>query len=243
MRKLFISLIALVILSAFLIVPQAADAKSPVQTISKKSPNDPYVLINYRAVSKGCTQTTNDQASNYAWTGWKIRGLTDYKINFQTKPKDLPNSLVQDVFGASFSQIQGANNGILFHYAGESRESSPSNDGQNTLMWRALPMNVVAVTYVWVDNESRLAAVDTVFNNRYRWSYTNYNGRNDCGGSITSFDLKNIATHEFGHWIGLGDLYDVNSKDLTMYGYASRGELKKDNLGVGDTLGVRAVWP
>ena len=243
MRKLFLSLIALVILSAFLIVPQLVGAKSPSQPVSKKSSNDPYVLINYRAASKGCTLTTNDQVSNYAWTGWKARGLIDYKINLQTKPKDLSINLVQDVFGASFSNIQGANNGILFHYAGESRESYPSNDGQNTIMWRALPTNVVAMTYIWIDSDRRLAAVDTVFNNKYRWSYTDYNGRNDCGGSTSSFDLRDVATHEFGHWIGLGDLYDPASKDLTMYGYASRSELKKDTLGLGDTLGVRAVWP
>ena len=110
-------------------------------------------------------------------------------------------------------------------------------------MWKTLPSNVVALTYIWTDNNGRLAGADTIFNKRYSWSYTNYTGKNDCGGLKSGFDIKNIATHEFGHWMGLGDLYNASSKDLTMYGYASRGELKKDTLGLGDINGVRAVWP
>jgi len=93
------------------------------------------------------------------------------------------------------------------------------------------------------DNDNRLVSSDTIFNNRYQWTYAGYDGTNDCGGYKSSFDIRNIATHEFGHWTGLGDLYDNESKDMTMYGYASRSELKKSTLGIGDITGIKAVWP
>jgi len=55
--------------------------------------------------------------------------------------------------------------------------------------------------------------------------------------------VQDIATHEFGHWVGLDDLYLSLDRDLTMYGYGAGGELKKRTLGTGDITGVRAVAP
>ena len=98
------------------------------------------------------------------------------------------------------------------------------------------------MTYIWTE-DGRLADADTIFNKRYSWTSTDYDGHNDCGGTRKSFDLRNIATHEFGHWTGLGDLYNQESRDLTMYGFASRGELKKTTLGLGDITAIRGLWP
>ena len=206
--------------------------------------NSPKVFIQYFGKPTVCRQTTNDQVNIFGWGGWKMpSGLTDYWINYSTIPSYLSRELVASVFDLSFSTLQGAGGGILFRSAGSSTESSPSNNGQNTIMWKVLPASYVAMTYIWTDGNGRLAGADTIFNTRYRWSYTNYTGSNDCRGSKATFDLRNIATHEFGHWMGLGDLYNSQARDLTMYGYASRGELKKDTLGLGDITGARAVWP
>jgi hypothetical protein len=65
----------------------------------------------------------------------------------------------------------------------------------------------------------------------------------DCGGDPASYDVQNVATHEFGHWVGLGDIYDPNDSELTMYGYGALGELKKDTLATGDTIGINTVAP
>jgi hypothetical protein len=64
-----------------------------------------------------------------------------------------------------------------------------------------------------------------------------------CSGDPESYDIQNVATHEFGHWIGLGDLYTSVNSELTMYGYGALGELKKSTLGNGDTLGANALAP
>ena len=43
-----------------------------------------------------------------------------------------------------------------------------------------------------------------------------------------AFDVRNIATHEIGHFCGLADLYKGGSRELTMYGYgASKSSIRE----------------
>jgi len=55
-------------------------------------------------------------------------------------------------------------------------------------------------------------------------------------------DFENIATHELGHAVGLGDLYDTKCSEQTMHGYASYGETKKRTLEAGDIAGISALY-
>ena len=237
LKKLFLFFLGLVFLSTLaLVTPSVIGAKE----------KNPQVFITYtdkNAKVGICQATTNDQVNTFATTGWRLSpGISDYKLKYSSKPRSWTNGAFQSAIDLAFSNIQGAGGGVLFHYAGESREGRPANDNQNTIMWQVLPAGVVAMTYIWTQ-DGHLTDADTVINNRYLFSLTDYTGSNDCGGSRAYFDLRNIATHEFGHWVGLGDLYDSRAKDLTMYGFAVRGELKKDTLGLGDITGVRALWP
>lgn len=49
-------------------------------------------------------------------------------------------------------------------------------------------------------------------------------------------------THEFGHWFVLDDLYSDADYWLTMYGYAGYGETYKQTLGLGDIMGIQAIY-
>ena len=61
-------------------------------------------------------------------------------------------------------------------------------------------------------------------------------------GTSDKMDFENIATHELGHSVGMGDLYDGKSSEQTMYGYASCGETKKRTLEDGDINGVYKLY-
>ena len=55
-------------------------------------------------------------------------------------------------------------------------------------------------------------------------------------------DIENIVTHELGHTFGMGDLYDSNCANETMYGYASEAETNKRTLESGDIEGVSKLY-
>jgi len=119
-------------------------------------------------------------------------------------------------------------------------------DGLNVATWNNLRRypGAIAVTFIWTIGTD-IVEVDMSFSNTFDWSSNQgFTGDPDVGaGDPQSFDVQNIATHEFGHWLLLGDLYENNQNQLTMYGYSTEGELKKRTLGPGDVLGINAIYP
>jgi len=61
-------------------------------------------------------------------------------------------------------------------------------------------------------------------------------------GEASKMDFENIATHELGHAVGLGDLYNTECSEQTMYGYAEFGETKKRDLNTGDITGIQKLY-
>ncbi len=61
----------------------------------------------------------------------------------------------------------------------------------------------------------------------------------DC---TSKMDFENIATHELGHAVGLGDLYNTECSEQTMYGLATEGETKKRDLADGDIAGINSLY-
>lgn len=62
------------------------------------------------------------------------------------------------------------------------------------------------------------------------------------GISPDKFDVENVAAHEFGHVAGLGHDNPPKSGCLTMYKFAGLGEIQKRTLGLGDKLGMDALY-
>jgi len=57
-----------------------------------------------------------------------------------------------------------------------------------------------------------------------------------------AFDVQNIATHEAGHTLVLGDLRSPKDGALTMHAYTWLGDTVKRTLGSGDISGVQAIY-
>lgn len=120
----------------------------------------------------------------------------------------------------------------VFQYMGMTSKSAGRYDGYNVISWGTYRAGVIAVTYIWQVG-GRIVETDTRLNTYYKWSLK---------GEAGKMDVQNIMTHEFGHWCGLADLYSDADYWLTMYGYASYGETYKRDLGLGDILGLQAVY-
>jgi hypothetical protein len=115
-----------------------------------------------------------------------------------------------------------------------------ATDGKNEVMFGAIDEDgVIAVTIVWgyfsapppyrelIEWDQVYDAVD------FKWS---------SDGAEDAMDFENIATHELGHSVGMGDLYTDACSEQTMYGYARNGETIKRDLASGDLLGIHSLY-
>ncbi len=242
-------LAALAILFSFLVgcsgvsnnIPQAGDIDEHV--IVHPVPTDG---------SRGCSVSTSDP-TNYAFSGWKLpsNGITYFVNPSRVRvPSGYPltaDQIIQAIKD-SFAVWTEANSSLTFNYGGTTYAQAGRLDGINAISWRNLQAGALAITYVWVSRSTRrVVEADTAFNNRYAWydfSVPNgYTADTYCPDLPLAYDIRNIATHEFGHWIGLADLYNSADKDATMYGYGDIQELKKRTLATGDRTGAQLLTP
>lgn len=171
------------------------------------------------------------------WGGW-LDSTIDYYIN--------PN--INLVTGEDADDTVNALNNAaeawdsvtfdeLFDCVGETTKSWYEEDEQNTVSWvKFIPRDYIAIAAMWYDPETLIIyEVDIVFNALHKW------GINPTKKD-RAFDVQNIATHEFGHPVGLDDLYDEIYSELTMYGYSSKGEIEKCSLEEGDIDGAQSLY-
>jgi len=89
----------------------------------------------------------------------------------------------------------------------------------------------LACTQVWYDATGAVES-DIRFSDEVKWS---------TSGTSGAYDYRAVATHEFGHFIGLSDLHE--SPNLTMYYATQTGNTGPRTLGRGDVLGLRVLYP
>jgi len=111
-------------------------------------------------------------------------------------------------------------------------------DNINQVSFGDLDEGTIAVTVIWgVWNgpswRREIVAWDQVFNTDYAWS---------DHGETDKMDYENISTHELGHSIGLADIYDASCGEVTMYGYGTEGEIKKQTLDQADVDGASSLY-
>lgn len=115
-----------------------------------------------------------------------------------------------------------------------------SPDNKNEVMFADVDYEgAIAVAIIWgyfggPPPFRELVEWDMVFDDvDFDWS---------AAGEVDKMDFENIATHELGHAVGLGDLYNSGCSEQTMYGYAEFGETKKQTLESGDTTGIQKLY-
>ncbi len=124
-------------------------------------------------------------------------------------------------------------------WAGTEKPFAGGGESENAIRWGDLASNVIAVTEIRRDAKAKVILSFTITFNKVDFSW--YTGTGDPGGN--QMDLQNIATHEFGHAIGLGDLYSPVTSEQTMFGYSDTGEVYKRTLADGDKAGVLKLYP
>ncbi|MEM1570238.1 MAG: matrixin family metalloprotease [Candidatus Bathyarchaeia archaeon] len=117
--------------------------------------------------------------------------------------------------------------------------TSDKLDGKNTLLFGNYSTpGVIAVTILWYDRATKtIVEFDIVFDTDYTWGNATEDSR-----VMGVMDLQNIATHELGHGVGLGDVYQSTAYQETMYGYSDYGETSKRDLYIGDKTGITKLY-
>ena len=243
MKKVFIVSILLVamLFSGIALVQAKSEQQNPASDIERG------VFVHYpHAQGQAKGAATGDRVNDFKYSGihWTgIRPSVPYSVNWSNKnglsQKDVL-SAVQSAFIEWESHNPADSNYIRFDYrelTNLETSANPSRDYTNTVSFEPLNSaypNAIAVTFYWYSRGTKaLLETDTVFNSDLAWAVNN---------DPNSYDLQNIATHEFGHWLLLGDLYSLRDRALTMFGYGGLGETDKSTLGRGDITGINRIY-
>ena len=123
-----------------------------------------------------------------------------------------------------------------FIYGGDTSSSCGYRDDVNRICFASMgSTGTVAKSSIWYDlNTGQILETDLKFNTDYAFK---------TDGATDAYDVQDIATHEFGHSLGLADLYGSSDSDKTMYGYSAMGETKKRTLTQDDMDGITYLYP
>ena len=208
-------------------VEHASDAGAP-----------PFSSSTAPACSDGATDETA-QCDSFSWSGqyWEGAAVT-YNVNLNDSGDD--DGFLAAVQASAQTWAADADSDFDFTFGGTTgrKASSLKNrmDGNNDVTWESLSkyQNPIAVTIFWYYTSTGVVVeADLINNENLDWA---------SNGDPDAYDVQNIDTHEFGHYLVLGDLYDTSDNALTMYGYGALGETQKSTLGTGDELGIAAIY-
>ena len=125
---------------------------------------------------------------------------------------------------------------LLDNYGVDESVNYGVRDYKNAIVFGNYPTSgVIAVTSIWYSKATgRIYEFDILFDDDFSWG--------DATVDTALMDLQNIATHELGHGIGLGDIYNLTCSEVTMYGYSAEGETDKTTLETPDIKGLQTLY-
>lgn len=168
---------------------------------------------------------------------WNSNLPVSYVVN-PTNPQGLSAAFVTSAISTSAETWDNATSKELFKdtYAIDSRAKYGKLDGKNSIVFGTASPGTIAVTSTWYyTSTGQIVEFDMKFNTYYTWGNASLNSR--------VMDLRNIATHELGHGVGMIDIYASSCSNVTMYGYGAIGETNKRTLEQLDINGLLSLYP
>ncbi len=213
----FVAIFALVA-SSFLVLAE----KGPIERIDVIHYKDGTAKVLSPAKAK------LPSASCYSANYW-ISTPVSYSIN---------PGMGMDVVAVSSSAItwDDATSAVLFNPYTITTKAEIAPDYENVIFFGPYPdARVIGVTSFWVNTLTKqIIQWDMELNTYFTWG--------DATVNPEVMDIQNIATHELGHTLGLGDLYRKTCTAVTMYGYSSEGDTQKRTLEPADIAGLQKIY-
>lgn len=174
-------------------------------------------LVLFIGVSAGLTPRTS-QAYSYPGYKWPTNAVT---VDFGSPT--IPSTWITPI-SKGLTPWNATASPFTFSAGTSTKDITVSNMGAGA------PLAVTTT----VHTATTISDSDLNFNSYHSWSTT---------GAAGKYDVQNVSTHEFGHFLLLGDLYTASDSEKTMYYNAATGETKKRTLHSDDTNGINAIYP
>ncbi|MBI2020402.1 matrixin family metalloprotease [Candidatus Daviesbacteria bacterium] len=257
--RYFAILISLAAVLFFIASPTfAAPPDNPLSNVPERSglyddPDHPGIKVRVIVHPEKPNQTSNsvlvcslddpDSSAVVSPEAWHLPSNWTYNLNPSSVPSSVGvgSSTLSTMAGNGFADWSSAISGkVNFLRGTDTSIARSAYDSKNIIAWGRTQGTALGVTYIRYYTSSGLAVdVDTIMNKKFSWKWSN---SNSCAFD-DAYDAENVLTHEIGHWLGLDDEYDVIFTDNTMFGYADKGEVKKNTLTTGDILGAQSIYP
>ncbi|NYT20442.1 MAG: matrixin family metalloprotease [Methanomicrobiales archaeon] len=162
-------------------------------------------------------------------------------VNYIVNPSNtqsLPQGFITDAISASALTWDDSTSSGLFAAGTTGDVRYRVFDGMNAITFGDDDPGIIAVTSVWYSRRTKeILEFDIRFNEYYTWGEATLSADDpDC------MDLQNIATHELGHAVGLGDVYNPDCSAVTMYGYSDYEDIEKRDLELPDITGLQSIY-
>ena len=176
----------------------------------------------------------SDRPSAYNPYGWKWGTLpVPYYIN-PANGDVLESTAIAAIQAGADAWMLQADTPFSFHFAGLTNGTTLANNGRNEVFFRdASSGGTIAATYFWYSGGRALDA-DIVF---WDGAYTFFAGTSGCN---TGLYIEDVATHEFGHALGLNH---SSVAEATMVSGTSYCSTFKRSLDADDIQGLGALYP
>ncbi|MFH1358254.1 MAG: matrixin family metalloprotease [archaeon] len=248
MKKYFVTLLICIFLisvvSASMIIPANDKAKEnskapeKSQEISENWGLERIDFVHYAKPNNPSKPPKNPTQENcYKLLGVKWKSLpVNYVIN-PTNTQGLSEQFITSTISASAETWDSATSLELFSNSYITNYNAEfGQDFQNTILFGDYKEEgVIGVTSIWYMRKGKqIVEFDIILDTDFNWG--------DATLNPSLMDLENIATHELGHGVGMGDIYTSTCSEVTMYGYSTEGETKKRTLEQPDIAGLQNMY-
>ena len=169
--------------------------------------------------------------------GYAIFGKwSSSRVTYYVNPANLdvdPNLAEAAVKSAADAWGQQSSANFSFSYGGRVSDSATSADNRNVVLFRNASNGGAMATTYWWTGKSGIIDADIIF---WDGAYQFFAGTTGCSGGGY---IEDVATHEFGHVLGL-DHSAVS--DATMYAYINYCGQEMRTLAADDIAGVQALY-
>ena len=206
----------------------------------------PAAVLAGKPPSSSCTQPASDLCPDYLWRGSR---WSSSPVPFHINSLAAPPGAEQDVLDA-FSAWQnetgspaveerypGDGSSIAFAYQGATT-LEPVTDGVNTVFFGPSSGGPAYLKTLRI-RRGQILEFDIFVNTNHAWTTDLTCPTHNCG----VLDLQNVVTPEIGHALDLYHVSDAAQAELTMHPGAAPDELKKRDLGAGEVLALRRIYP